>query len=61
MLVYTLEQRAKKYCGIAFENHGNVAECVRKLHTEFGRREAPPTTILLFRSIVMAFGTYTNV
>ena len=23
-----------------FENHGNVAECVRKLHTDFGRREA---------------------
>ena len=25
-----------KYC----ENHGNVAECVRKLRTDFGRREA---------------------
>ena len=24
-----------------FENHGNVAECVRKLRTDFGRREAP--------------------
>ena len=24
-----------------FENHGNVAECVRKLPTDFGRREAP--------------------
>ena len=24
-----------------FENHGNVAECVRKLCTDFGRREAP--------------------
>ena len=23
------------------ENHGNVSECVRKLRTEFGRREAP--------------------
>ena len=23
-----------------FENHGNVAECVRKLRTDFGRREA---------------------
>ena len=23
-----------------FENHGNVAECVRKLRTNFGRREA---------------------
>ena len=26
-----------------FENHGNVAECVRKLRTDFGRREAPST------------------
>ena len=26
-----------------FENHGNVAECVRKLCTDFGRREAPLT------------------
>ena len=25
------------YC----ENHGNVAECVRKLRTDFGRKEAP--------------------
>ena len=24
-----------------FENHGNVAECVRKLRTDFGRRETP--------------------
>ena len=24
-----------------FENHGNVAECVQKLLTDFGRREAP--------------------
>ena len=24
-----------------FENHGNVAECVQKLRTNFGRREAP--------------------
>ena len=24
-----------------FENHGNVAECVRKLRTECGRRKAP--------------------
>ena len=23
------------------ENHGNVAECGRKLRTDFGRREAP--------------------
>ena len=25
-----------------FENHGDVAECVRKLRTDFVRREAPP-------------------
>ena len=40
MVVYTLEQRweiLRHY----FENHGNVAECVRKLRTDFGRREAP--------------------
>ena len=24
-----------------FENHGNIAECVRILRTDFGRREAP--------------------
>ena len=24
-----------------FENHGYVAECVRKLHTDFGRTEIP--------------------
>ena len=24
-----------------FENHDNVAECVRKLRMDFGRREAP--------------------
>ena len=40
MVVYTLEQRweiLRHY----FENHGNVAECVRKLRTDIGRREAP--------------------
>ena len=40
MVVYTLEQRweiLRHY----FENHANVAECVRKLRTDFGRREAP--------------------
>ena len=38
MVVYTLEQRweiLRHY----FENPGNAAECVRKLHTDFGRRE----------------------
>ena len=40
MVAYTLEQRweiLRHY----FENHGTVAECLRKLHTDFGRREAP--------------------
>ena len=40
MVLYTLEQS----CEILrhyFENHGNVAECMRKLCTDFGRREAP--------------------
>ena len=40
MFAYTLEQRweiLRHY----FENHSNIAECVRKLHTDFGRREAP--------------------
>ena len=40
MVLYTLEQRweiLRHY----FENHSNVAECVRKLRTDFGRREAP--------------------
>ena len=40
MLVYTLEQRweiLRHY----FESHRNVAEYLRKLHTDFGRRKAP--------------------
>ena len=40
MVVYTPEQRWKilqQY----FKNHDNVAECMRKLHTDFERREAP--------------------
>ena len=40
LIVYTLEQRweiLRHY----FEIHGNVAECVRKLRTDLGRREAP--------------------
>ena len=40
MVVYTLEQHWKIF-RYYFENHGNVAECVRKLRTDFGRREAP--------------------
>ena len=40
MVVYALEQRweiLRHY----FENHDNVAECVQKLRTDFGRRQAP--------------------
>ena len=40
MVLYTLEQRwviLRHY----FDNHVNVPECVRKLRTDFGRREAP--------------------
>ena len=40
MAVYTLEQRWE-FWRHYFENHDNVAECVRKLRTDFGKREAP--------------------
>ena len=40
MIVHTFEQRWK-ILRHYFENHGNVAECVRKLRKDFGRREAP--------------------
>ena len=40
MVVYTLEQRWE-ILRYYVENHGKVAECVRKLRTDFGRREAP--------------------
>ena len=39
MALYMLEQRweiLRHY----FKNHGNVAEYMRKLHTDFGRKEA---------------------
>ena len=36
-----------QYC---FENHGNVAECVQKMRTDFGRRKAP--SALYFRYLV---------
>ena len=39
MIVYTLEQ-GWEMLPHYFENHSNVAECVRKLRTDFGRREA---------------------
>ena len=40
MIVYTLEQRwamLRHY----FENHGDIAQCMPKLRTDFRRREAP--------------------
>ena len=39
MVVYRLEQRWE-ILRRNFENHCNVAECVRKLRTDFGRIEA---------------------
>ena len=48
MVVYPLEQR----CEILqhyFENHGNVAECVRKLRTDFGRIEASSAPYVRYR------------
>ena len=42
MVVYTFGQCWEIHSFIhSFENHGNVAECVRKLRTDFRRREAP--------------------
>ena len=40
MVQYTFEQRLE-ILRHYFENYGNVPECVRKLHTDFGRRETP--------------------
>ena len=47
MVRYTLEQRweiLRHY----FENHGNVAKCVRKLRTDFERREAPSASYVRY-------------
>ena len=41
MVVYIRLNNAGKYCEYFFENHGIVAECLRKLSTDFGRREVP--------------------
>ena len=48
--MYTLEQRWEilRHC---FENHGNVAECVRKLRTDFGRTKAAPYVRYLVKKI----------
>ena len=40
IFVYTLEQGWEKLRHY-FENHDNVVECLRKLRTDFGRRETP--------------------
>ena len=40
MAAYTLKQRWEILRDF-FKNHGNVAGCVRRLRTDFGRREAP--------------------
>ena len=40
MVVYTVEQRWKLFRHY-FENYDNVAKCIRKLRTDFERREAP--------------------
>ena len=45
--MYTLEQRWEIWRHY-FENHGNVVEYVRKLHTDFGRREAPSTPYIRY-------------
>ena len=42
MVVCTLEQHWEKVRHY-FENHANIAECVRILLTDFGRTEAPST------------------
>ena len=40
MVQYTFEQRLE-ILRYYFKNHGNVPECMRKLRTDFGRRETP--------------------
>ena len=39
---------AGKYCDITLKNHGNVAECVRKLRTDFGTSEAPSAPYICY-------------
>ena len=48
MVVYTLEQ-CWAILQHYFENHGNVAECMRKLRTDFGKREAPSAPYVCYR------------
>ena len=40
MVAYTLEQ-CWEILRHYYEGYDNIAECVRKLHTDFGRRESP--------------------
>ena len=47
MVVYTIEQRWK-IMRHYFENDGNVAECLRKLRTDLGRREAPSASYVRY-------------
>ena len=47
MVLYTLEQR-RKILRHYFENNPNVAECVRKLRTNFLRRKAPSATYIRY-------------
>ena len=47
MVVYTLEQRWQIFRHY-FENHGNVAEWVRKWCKDFGTREAPSASYVRY-------------
>ena len=47
MIVYALAQ-CWKILRHYFENYGNVAECVRKLRKDFGRREASSATYVRY-------------
>ena len=51
MVVYTLEQRweiLRHYFG----NHGNVAEYVRKLRTDFGKKRSAVSSVVYVRYLV---------
>ena len=54
MVVYTLEQRWE-ILRYYFENHGNVAECVRKLLTDFARSEAPSAPYVRMQKVKETF------
>ena len=48
MFFDTLEQRWETILRYYFENHGNVAVCLRKLLRDFGRREAPSVSYVCY-------------